>query len=233
MDAVRLALAAERRLPRLSRVFAGRESGAATRTVHEFGTVWRGGSRSERPVVVYFTDQPDAAGWFASRLAARLGAVVLVPDSLGTPYRTLVRAYFDAREWRADGTRIAVIGSGEGATAALLATIDARDERRPVVERLALLHPPALPSVEVTNLPPTLVLADAGAAEVARALEHNLRTAGVWTELAEYPALPTFWLSRPVLAPDADEVLAEVADFTGRGFGLESTFGVRRTARTR
>lgn len=233
MDAVRLALAAERRLPRLARVYAGRESAAATRTVHEFGVVWRGGSRAQRPVVVHLAERPETAGWFASRLAARLGAVVLVPDSLETPYRTLVRAYFDAKEWRADGTRLALIGDGAGATAALLAAIDARDERRPSIERVTLLRPQSLPSVEVTNLPPTLVVAGADSLPTAEALEHNLRTAGVWTELSTRPALPAFWSTRPVLVPEADDVLAEVADFTGRGFGLESTFGVRRTAQPR
>jgi acetyl esterase/lipase len=230
MDAVRLALAAERRLPGLARYLAGRPTSGATGRRHELGAVWSGGSRSARPLIVLFTEQPEFSAWFASRLAARLGAVVMVPDSPATPYRTLVRAYFDARELQADGARIVAIGEGAGAGAALLGAADARDERRPTVAGLALLHPLELPSLQITNLPPTLALGYAD--DVAPALWQNLRTAGVPAELASYPNLPPSWLRHPGLVPEADLVLAEVADFAARSFGLESTFGVRRPAPT-
>ncbi|OUZ08900.1 carboxylesterase [Aeromicrobium sp. PE09-221] len=111
-----------------------------------------------RPVVVdyhgggWVQGEPEQSEWFASRVAARTGAVVVSPSyrlAPEHPYPAAADDAWDALCWIAehggrfglDPSRIAVMGDSAGGNLAAVTAMTARDKGGPAVRAQVLIYP--------------------------------------------------------------------------------------------
>lgn len=155
----RAALLANRRL---TWVFGGDDPGVVVREA------WAGEIRlrlhvprapaSGRPIVLAFHGggwcwgSPEQSRWMASRIAARIGAVVIAPAYRLAPehpypaavedcWSVLTWAVANAGDLGADPARIAVLGDSAGGTLAAVLALRARDEGESRIRGQVLIYP--------------------------------------------------------------------------------------------
>jgi hypothetical protein len=212
-----LALWAERRAPALARAMRTRPVLPAES--NPLGTVFRGAEGG--PLLLLAGERGREPLWLASALAKQLGAVAVV---LTDPNTDGVKSAATGAELRADLARVALIGAGDAAAAALATAAD--PARGFEVARLALLSPTAEADLELGAVPPVFLQSAPGSPTlpVSRALEIDLRESGVAVRPVEYAGLHDAWTRYPRLTPGSARALDDIAAFLRRGFGLEGTF---------
>lgn len=188
------------------------------------------------PLLVVAGDAGAPPDWLGSALAAALGGVSVVlaveeppPSDSGDgqtaafqPLAERIAATVAASgELEADADRVAVLGIGGAAASALTAA-----GTQPLVRRLVLLVPTTAPAAGFGGVPPTFLQSSPHSAtrSVSRALEIDLREAGVAVRPAEYAGLPDAWARYPKLAPGSKRAVEDIVAFLRRGFGLDGTF---------
>jgi acetyl esterase len=169
----------------------------------------RGGGETPRPVVVDFhgggfcLGSPEQTRWLASRVAARVGAVVVTPAyrlAPEHPYPAAVQDAWTALRWvhahaaelGGDPDRLAVMGDSAGATLAAVAALRARDEGRPALRGQVLIYP----AVEMYERWPSEA-ANANAPVLTSALMHTFAR----LYLADAHGT-TDWQASPIRATD-------------------------------
>lgn len=147
---------------RLTWVFGADDPGVAVREA------WAGEIRlrlhvprapaSGRPIVLAFHGggwcwgSPEQSRWMASRIAARIGAVVIAPAYRLAPehpypaavedcWSVLTWAVANAGDLGADPARIAVLGDSAGGTLAAVLALRARDEGESRIRGQVLIYP--------------------------------------------------------------------------------------------
>lgn len=204
-----------------------------------YGAVYR--HTASGPLLVLTGDAATSPDWLGSVLAAALGAAAVVvnpgadrpsgsaddsdPDQVLRRSELVSGALAHPASLDADPSRVAVIGVGVGAAAALRAVTALGIE--PPVRRLVLLAPASAPTdIELGGTPPTFLQSSPLSAtlSVSRSLEVVLRDAGVAVRPVEYAQLPDAWVRYPSSAPGSKRAVDDLVGFLRRGFGMEGTF---------
>jgi acetyl esterase/lipase len=210
-------------MPALARALRPRPSVEPDR--HSLGTVYRGADGG--PLILIAGERSRDPEWLASSLAKQLGAVAVV---VATPSAdAMVAAGAAAADFGADDSHVALIGVGDGATAALATAADGGRGFR--VDRLVLLSPTnaAVDAAhdDLIGVPPVFLQSAPGSLSlpVSRSIELGLREWGVAVRPVEYAGLHEAWTRYPGLAPGSARALADIVAFLRRGFGVEGSFG--------
>ncbi|MFC0681882.1 hypothetical protein ACFFGH_28955 [Lysobacter korlensis] len=233
------ALWAEHRLPGLARML--QPSAVLPGELGPHGIVYRGADGG--PLLVLVGGAAFEPLWLGSALASALGGVAVVvpeqdagslpagaleetadePEVRGAQIRAAIAS---APTLRADAERVAIVGVGDGCSAALLTV--AAPATASAVRRLVLLTPTSAPKAEFGRVPPTFLQSAPQSATLAasRSLEIDLRDAGVAVRPVEYTGLPDAWVRYPRFAPGSKRAVGDIVAFLRRGFGMTGTFSV-------
>jgi hypothetical protein len=227
------ALWAERRVPAIASRL--RAAPVIPGEAGPHGTVYLGAGSG--PLLVLAGDAGAAPEWLGSVLASAVGGAAVVlgdeAESSGAAAERdaetrlidrLAAAVANRASLAVDPERIAVVGVGDGAAAALRAVSAAGIQ--PLVRRLVLLAPTSAPRVELGGTPPTFLQSSpqSPTRSVSRSLEIELREAGVAVRPVEYAGLADAWVRYPRFVPGSKRAVEDIAAFLRRGFGLEGTF---------
>lgn len=217
---LRFARWAEQRTPRLWAAVGARPVRGVTTAAVPAGTLWT--VTESAFLVVLLTSAPRPARWLASSLAARLGAVVFVPDPTAD-VPLLAKSIGElCRTFALDPAHTVLVGEGDGAhrAAALCGRVPAA--------RIALLYPPGLPDADALAFPTTLIQSAANGQHRSAvvALDTALRRAGVAVRETEYLNIPDGWARYPRATPGSRRALDDLVAFLERVVGTAATFEV-------
>jgi acetyl esterase len=172
---------------------------------------------------------PEQSRWLASRVAARVGAVVVSPAYRLAPehpfpagvddaWAALQWVHDHAAELGGDPDRIAVMGDSAGGNLATVVALRARDHAGPLLRADWQASP--IRATDHAGLPPALILT-AGHDPLH---DHGtryadvLRLAGVPVELINHPRAIHGFMSLRGIVPSASEGLDQIAGFLDTAF---------------